>query len=58
MSARSSPASGGRSRAIQKRKDAASLREWGLGFYFPLPLIGIWAGFDGEHWTLYLPSKQ
>ncbi len=25
---------------------------------FPLPEFDIWAGFDGEHWTLYLPSEH
>ncbi len=25
---------------------------------FPLGRIDIWAGFDGTHWTLYLPSEQ
>ncbi|QDS92483.1 hypothetical protein FF011L_12260 [Roseimaritima multifibrata] len=25
---------------------------------FPLPKIDIWAAFDGEHWTLYLPSEH
>lgn len=25
---------------------------------FPLPKIEIWAGFDGRHWTLYLPSEH
>ncbi len=25
---------------------------------FPLDQIDIWAGFDGEHWTLYLPSEH
>lgn len=25
---------------------------------FPLSVIDIWAGFDGEHWTLYLPSEH
>ena len=25
---------------------------------FPLDRIDIWAGFDGEHWTLYLPSEH
>ena len=25
---------------------------------FPLDHIDIWAGFDGEHWTLYLPSEH
>ena len=25
---------------------------------FPLPKIDIWAGFDGEHYTLYLPSEH
>ena len=25
---------------------------------FPLPTIDIWAGFDGSHWTLYLPSER
>lgn len=25
---------------------------------FPLPEISIWAGFDGEHWVLYLPSEH
>ena len=24
---------------------------------FPLQRIDIWAGFDGRHWTLYLPSE-
>lgn len=24
---------------------------------FPLDKIDIWAAFDGEHWTLYLPSE-
>ena len=25
---------------------------------FPLDRIAIWAGFDGSHWTLYLPSEH
>tara|TARA_R110002072_G_scaffold295396_1_gene466342 strand:+ start:16935 stop:17336 length:402 start_codon:yes stop_codon:yes gene_type:complete len=25
---------------------------------FPLDQIDIWAAFDGEHWTLYLPSEH
>ena len=25
---------------------------------FPLPMIDIWAAFDGDHWTLYLPSEH
>lgn len=25
---------------------------------FPLPAIDIWCGFDGRHWTLYLPSEH
>ncbi|WP_233215823.1 DUF6876 family protein [Rhodopirellula bahusiensis] len=25
---------------------------------FPLETINIWAAFDGEHWTLYLPSEH
>ena len=25
---------------------------------FPLDTIDIWAGFDGERWTLYLPSEH
>lgn len=25
---------------------------------FPLDVIHIWAAFDGEHWTLYLPSEH
>ena len=25
---------------------------------FPLNHIDIWAAFDGEHWTLYLPSEH
>lgn len=25
---------------------------------FPLDRIDIWAGFDGERWTLYLPSEH
>ncbi|ELP30234.1 hypothetical protein RBSWK_05832 [Rhodopirellula baltica SWK14] len=25
---------------------------------FPLQKIDIWAAFDGEHWTLYLPSEH
>lgn len=24
---------------------------------FPLPEVHIWCGFDGEHWTLFLPSE-
>jgi len=24
---------------------------------FPLPEFNIWAGFDGTHWTLFLPSE-
>jgi len=24
---------------------------------FPLPELNIWAGFDGTHWTLFLPSE-
>jgi hypothetical protein len=25
---------------------------------FPLEKIEVWAGFDGAHWTLYLPSEH
>ncbi len=25
---------------------------------FPLDHVDVWAGFDGEHWTLYLPSEH
>lgn len=25
---------------------------------FPLDEVQIWAGFDGQHWTLYLPSEH
>lgn len=25
---------------------------------FPLESIDVWAGFDGRHWTLYLPSEH
>jgi len=25
---------------------------------FPLDSVDIWAGFDGEYWTLYLPSEH
>jgi len=25
---------------------------------FPLSEIAIWVGFDGSHWTLYLPSEH
>ena len=25
---------------------------------FPLAEIDVWAGFDGTHWTLYLPSEH
>ena len=25
---------------------------------FLLKYIDVWAGFDGEHWTLYLPSEH
>lgn len=25
---------------------------------FPLDRIDIWAAFDGQHWTLYLPSEH
>ena len=25
---------------------------------FPLDHVEIWAAFDGEHWTLYLPSEH
>ncbi len=25
---------------------------------FPLDTLDIWAGFDGEYWTLYLPSEH
>ncbi|MBK9118176.1 MAG: hypothetical protein IPM18_01030 [Phycisphaerales bacterium] len=25
---------------------------------FPLDAVSIWAGFDGRHWTLYLPSEH
>ncbi len=25
---------------------------------FPLESIDIWAAYDGEHWTLYLPSEH
>lgn len=30
-----------------------------IGFAdFPLAKANIWAGWDGEHWTLYLPSEH
>lgn len=25
---------------------------------FPLDTIDVWVGYDGEHWTLYLPSEH
>ena len=25
---------------------------------FPLERVDVWAGFDGVHWTLYLPSEH
>lgn len=25
---------------------------------FPLDHISVWAGFDGQYWTLYLPSEH
>lgn len=25
---------------------------------FPLDHIDVWAGYDGQHWTLYLPSEH
>ncbi|QDV73811.1 DUF6876 family protein [Botrimarina mediterranea] len=25
---------------------------------FPLASVDVWAGFDGQHWTLYLPSEH
>lgn len=25
---------------------------------FPLDSVDVWAGFDGQHWTLYLPSEH
>lgn len=25
---------------------------------FPLDHVDVWAGFDGQHWTLYLPSEH
>ena len=25
---------------------------------FPLDCVHIWAAYDGEHWTLYLPSEH
>lgn len=25
---------------------------------FPLDYIDVWAGFDGQYWTLYLPSEH
>lgn len=25
---------------------------------FPLRHVSVWAGFDGEYWTLYLPSEH
>jgi hypothetical protein len=25
---------------------------------FPLEFVSVWAAFDGEHWTLYLPSEH
>ena len=25
---------------------------------FPLDYVDIWAGFDGQYWTLYLPSEH
>jgi hypothetical protein len=25
---------------------------------FPLDYVDIWAAYDGEHWTLYLPSEH
>jgi len=25
---------------------------------FPLAYVDVWAGFDGQYWTLYLPSEH
>lgn len=25
---------------------------------FPLDHVDVWAGYDGRHWTLYLPSEH
>jgi len=25
---------------------------------FPLEFVSVWTAFDGEHWTLYLPSEH
>lgn len=25
---------------------------------FPLEYVDVWAGFDGDHWTLYLPTEH
>jgi len=25
---------------------------------FPLEYVDVWAGYDGQHWTLYLPSEH
>ncbi|QDT07455.1 hypothetical protein K227x_58820 [Rubripirellula lacrimiformis] len=25
---------------------------------FPLPRVEVWAAYDGQHWTLYLPSEH
>ena len=39
--------------------DAEAAIEQSIAFTdFPLNHIDVWVGYDGEHWTLYLPSEH
>ena len=50
-----------RSAVLEARvdSDCESFVRQGIPFTdFPLESVDIWAGFDGEVWTLYLPSEH
>ncbi len=45
-------------RATVDRGERAFIRQSIPFTDFPLPSIDIWVGFDGQHYTVYLPSEH
>jgi len=56
---RHSPSGGSAKLTMRADSDVAPAITQRIGFTdFPLNSVDIWSGFDGEFWTLYLPSEH
>jgi hypothetical protein len=45
-------------KAVADKDEPAFIRQEIAFTDFCLPSIDLWCGFDGKHWTLYLPSEH